>query len=315
MDLPPRELASRLEGLLAFPLTPFTGEGRVNQELLRRQVDGLLGRGAVAVCPACGTGEFFSLSPVEYEQVLEACSAEVGGRVPIVAGIGYGTALACTYAEIAGRAGADAVLVMPPYLAQGGVEGMEAHYRAVARSTPLAVILYQRDNAVFDPAMVLRLAEEPNVIGVKDGIGQLERLHQIRRLVGDRLILLNGLPTAEIHAQALSFCGARGYSSAILNFMPEIAIAFHRAYGDGDEVAMRRLLDTAVLPFATIRNRRPGYAVSLVKAGARLRGIPVGPARAPLSEVTAEDERDLLGLLSTLGLDSPLLDAKERTRE
>lgn len=304
----PLELGPRLEGLLAFPLTPFTGEGRVNQELLRRQVDGLLARGAAAVCPACGTGEYFSLSPDEYEQVVGACAAEVSGRVPIVAGVGYGTALARTYAAIAGRAGADAVLVMPPYLAHGGVEGLEAHYRAIARSTPLGVILYQRDSAVFEPEMVVRLAAEDNVIGVKDGIGQLERLHQIRRLAGDRLILLNGLPTAEIHAQALAFCGARGYSSAILNFMPEIAIAFHRAYGDGDEAEMRRLLDTAVLPFATIRNRRPGYAVSLVKAGARLRGIPVGPARAPLSEVTAEDERDLLGLLSILGLDSPLLD-------
>lgn len=306
MTIPAAELGSRLQGLLAFPLTPFTPENRINAPLLRRQVERLLGAGAIAVCPACGTGEFFSLGPDEYRQVIDATVQQVAGQVPVVAGVGYGPALARAYVAVAEQAGADGLLVFPPSPPHAGAAGLEDHYRTVARSTRLGVILYQRDQVLFEAETVARLAQEPNVVGLKDGIGQVERLLDIRRVVGDRLVLLNGLPTAEIHAAALSFCGARGYSSAILNFMPEIATAFYRATQTGDTATMQRLLDDAILPLAAIRRRRPGYAIALVKAGARLRGVPVGPVRPPLREVTAEDERDLRGLLSSLGLDTRL---------
>lgn len=306
MSLTPDALAARLEGLLAFPVTPFGEDGALDLDAFRRQVDLLLGAGAVAVFPACGTGEFAALSRTEYGHLVEACVRHVGGRIPVVVGVGYGTAIAIELATIATRAGADGLLVLPPYLAIGDVDGVEEHYRAVARSTPLGVILYQRDQVVFEPAMVGRLAEEPNIIGVKDGVGQVERLLEIRAATGGNLLLLNGMPTAEIHASALSFCGARGYSSAILNFLPEVAVPFFNAAHEGDEVTMRSLLDRAILPFAAIRRRRPGYAVSLVKAGARLRGLPVGRVRAPLSEVTPEDERALQDLLGRLGLETPL---------
>lgn len=306
MTIPATELGARLQGLLAFPVTPFTSDNAVNTPLLRRQVERLLGAGVAGLYPACGTGEFFSLSPDEYREVVGACVEQVAGRVPVVAGVGYGAALAGVYIRAAEEAGADGLLVFPPYLTHGGAAGLEEHYRAVARSTRLGVILYQRDQVLFEAETVARLAEEPNVIGLKDGIGQVERLLDIRRVVGDRLVLLNGLPTAEIHAAALSFCGARGYSSAILNFIPEIAMAFHRAMQADDTATMHRLLDTAILPLAEIRRRRAGYAIALVKAGARLRGVPVGPVRPPLCALAAEDEQDLRRLLSSLGLGARL---------
>lgn len=306
MTLTPDALAPRLEGLLAFPVTPFEEDGGLDLDAFRGQVDLLLGNGALAVFPGCGTGEFAALSREEYGQLVEACVRHVDGRVPVVAGAGYGTATAIELAAIAERAGADGLLLLPPYVTVGGTDGLEAHYRAVARSTKLAIILYQRDHVLFEPDMVARLAEEPNVIGVKDGIGHVERLLEIRKATGGRLLLLNGMPTAEISASALSFCGARGYSSAILNFLPEVAVPFHRAATAGDEATMHSLLDRAILPFAAIRRRRPGYAVTLIKAGARLRGLPVGRVRAPLSEVTPEDERSLGELLATLGCAAPL---------
>lgn len=311
MPLTPDALAARLEGLLAFPLTPFGEKGALNLDAFLGQVDLLLGTGAGALFPACGTGEFASLSSTEYGRLLEVCVRHVGGRVPVVAGVGYGTATAIELAAIAAGAGVDGLLVLPPYLAIGDVDGVESHYRAVARSTPLGVILYQRDQVIFDPAMVGRLAEEPNIVGVKDGVGQVERLLEIRKATAGNLLLLNGMPTAEIHAAALSFCGARGYSSAILNFLPEVAVPFFHAAQGGDQATMRSLLDRAILPFAAIRRRRPGYAVSLVKAGARLRGLPVGRVRAPLSEVTPEDERSLRALLGQLGFEAPLAPARD----
>ncbi|MFZ0215605.1 MAG: 5-dehydro-4-deoxyglucarate dehydratase [Candidatus Dormiibacterota bacterium] len=311
MALTPTALASRLEGLLAFPVTPFTADGDLNLDAFRNQVDLLLGAGAIAVFPACGTGEFAALSREEYGRLLDACVRHVDGRAPVVAGVGYGTAPASALAQLATRAGVDGLLVLPPYLSVGAADGLEAHYRAVARSTPLGVILYQRDQVVFEPESVARLAAEPNVIGVKDGIGQVERLLDIRRATGGNLLLLNGMPTAEIHAQALTFCGARGYSSAILNFLPEVAVPFYAAAREGDTATMHALLDTAILPFAAIRRRRPGYAVTLVKAAARLRGLPVGRVRPPLSEIGAQDERDLGALLAGLGFDGPLAAAHD----
>lgn len=311
VPLNPDALAARLDGLLAFPVTPFGPDGELDLDAFRNQVDLLLSAGASAVFPACGTGEFAALSSTEYGRLVEACVRHVDGRVPVVAGAGYGTAIAKEFAALATRAGADGLLVLPPYLAIGAADGLENHYRAIARSTPLGVILYQRDQVVFEPAMVARLAEEPNVVGVKDGVGQVERLLEIRQATGGRLLLLNGMPTAEIHASALSFCGARSYSSAILNFAPEIAVPFFNATRAGDEATMRSLLDRAILPFAAIRRRRPGYAVTLVKAGARLRGLPVGQVRPPLSEVTPEDEASLRALLAQLGLEAPLGPARD----
>ena len=302
MRFSPEELRSSLDGLLAFPLTPFTDDDGVHLPVLREGIERLLGAGVAGVFPACGTGEFFSLSPAEYSQVVSACVEQVGGRVPVVAGTGYGTALARSFAAAAEEAGADGLLVLPPYLVSGGPEGLEDHYRAVARSTRLGIILYQRDQAIFEPETVERLAAAPNVIGFKDGAGEAERLLRIRGRTAGRLILLNGMPTAEIHARSLAACGARAYSSAILNFMPEVATRFYRAMREGDEGAMDSLLERAVLPFAEIRRRRPGYAVALVKAGARLRDVPVGRVRPPLGEVRPEDEKDLRDLLASLEL-------------
>ncbi|MGH7912046.1 MAG: dihydrodipicolinate synthase family protein, partial [Candidatus Dormibacteraceae bacterium] len=129
MSLTPDALASRLEGLLAFPVTPFAAGGELDLDAFRRQVDLLLGAGAVAVFPACGTGEFAALAGGEYERLLEACVRHVAGRAPVVAGAGYGTAAAIELAAIATRAGVDGLLLLPPYLTVGATEGLEAHYR------------------------------------------------------------------------------------------------------------------------------------------------------------------------------------------
>lgn len=306
MRLSPDDLKASLRGLLAFSLTPFTPGGEADLGALRDHVEMLLACKCAAIFAAGGTGEFFSLAPGEYRQVVAACTDQVRGRVPVVAGVGHGVGLAREYVRAAEEAGADGVLVLPPYLISGPQDGLAQHYLAVASATRLGVMVYQRGGTRFEPDTVCAITQAPNVIGFKDGVGDVDAMQQITRAVGERLAYLNGMPTAEVYARSLLACGITAYSSALLTFLPEISTAFAAAFMAGDNATMDHLLDRAILPFAEIRRRVPGYAVSLVKAGARLRGLPVGSVRPPLADPRPGDMEDLQSLLTTLKLDGEL---------
>ncbi|MFD7401173.1 5-dehydro-4-deoxyglucarate dehydratase [Streptomyces sp. NPDC059866] len=293
-------LAARLSvpsGPLFFPVTAYGPDGCVNLDAYRAHIRRGIEAGAAAVFACCGTGEFHALTPEEYEACLRAAVAESAGRVPVVAGAGYGTALAVRYAGLAARAGADGLLAMPPYLVVPGQEGLLRHYREIAAATPLPVVVYQRDNAVFTPETVVGLARTDGIIGLKDGLGDLDLMQRIVSAVrteapGD-FLYFNGLPTAEQTQLAYRGIGITLYSSAAFCFAPEIALAFHRALETGDDATVRRLLDGFYRPFVELRARGRGYAVSLVKAGVRLRGLDVGEVRPPLHEPSEDHVKQL----------------------
>ncbi len=293
MGITPEELRSRVRGLLSFPVSPFTLDDQPDLPRYRDHIRYLLDGdpGALFVCG--GTGEFFSLDLGEYEALVRTAVEEVNGRVPVIAGVGYGAALAGSFAQVAEASGVDGLLVLPPYLLQVEQEGLYEHYQRVAQSTRLGLILYQRDNALFAPETIGRLAELPQVIGFKDGHGDMERLLRIRAVVGDRLLLFNGMPTAELSAPAFRAVGAPHYSSAVYNFVPEIARAYHEAVERGDVETTGRLLNGFYIPFARLRDRVRGYAVSLIKAGMRARGRDAGHARPPLVNPTPEHGAEL----------------------
>lgn len=280
--LSPQELQARARGLLSFPVTPFTPDNQVDVARYREHVQFMMDARPGALFACGGTGEFFSLNLNEYRTLVRAAVEQADGKVPIVAGVGYGTKLACEFAQAAEAAGADGIMVMPPYLVVAEQEGLYRHYHVIASMTRLGVILYQRDNAVFQADTVSRLAEIPNVIGFKDGLGEMERLTRIRAAVGDRLLLLNGMPTAELSAQAFYGAGCRTYSSAVFNFVPEIARAFFQAIEAGDDAECMRLIDGFYRPFAELRDSVRGFAVALIKAGLLITGRSCGPVRPPL---------------------------------
>ena len=275
------------DGLLYFPVTAFDREGRIDLAAYRAHLRERLPAGAAAVFACCGTGEFFSLDLEEYAGCVAVAVEEAAGRMPVFAGTGYGLALARRFAEAAERAGADGLLALPPYLADGGPDGLRAHYTGLARATGLDVILYQRDQAVFTPDVVADLAEEPNIVGFKDGRGDLELM---QRIIGAApgLTYFNGMPTAEMSALPYRSIGVTEYSSAVYAFAPDIAMAFHTAYRTGDDELVVRLLHGFYRPLVELRGRGRGYAVALVKAGVRLEGRDVGPVRPPLAEPAAE---------------------------
>ncbi|KOG66790.1 5-dehydro-4-deoxyglucarate dehydratase [Streptomyces griseoflavus] len=300
---PAPPLAERLDGLLFFPVTAYGPDGALDLTAFRAHVRRGIDAGAAAVFACCGTGEFHALTPEEFRDCVAAAVQEAAGQVPVLAGAGYGTALATRFARLAEGAGADGLLAMPPYLVVADQAGLLRHYTELAAATALPVIVYQRDNAVFTPDTVVALARTSGIIGLKDGLGDLDLLQRTISAVrteapGREFLYFNGLPTAELTGPAYRGLGVRLYSSAVFAFAPEIATAFHRALADGDDKTVARLLDGFYRPLVELRNKGRGYAVSLVKAGVRLRGTDVGPVRAPLSEPAHEHVEALAELIA-----------------
>ncbi|MFJ5258866.1 5-dehydro-4-deoxyglucarate dehydratase [Streptomyces sp. NPDC088387] len=297
-------LAARLSapsGPLFFPVTAYGPDGTLDLDVYRTHVRRGVEAGAAAVFACCGTGEFHALTPEEFETCVRAAVEETAGRVPVVAGAGYGTALAVRYARLAAGAGADGLLAMPPYLVVAGQEGLLRHYREIAAATDLPVVVYQRDNAVFTPESAVELARTDGIIGFKDGLGDLDLMQRIvsavRLEVPGEFLYFNGLPTAEQTQLAYRGIGIDLYSSAVFCFAPEIALGFYRALETGDLGTAHRILDGFYKPFVELRAQGRGYAVSLVKAGVRLRGLDVGEVRPPLHEPTEEHIKQLAEII------------------
>jgi 5-dehydro-4-deoxyglucarate dehydratase len=297
----PKEFAARIgAGLLSFPVTHFTAAGEFDQPLYRDHIEWLLAHNPAGLFAAGGTGEFFSLTPAEFAQVVRAAVEQTAGRVPVVAGCGYGTALARDYARAAEEAGADGILLLPPYLVNAEQAGLAAHAQAVCAATRLGVIVYNRDNAILNEKTVEQLCDRcPNLVGFKDGVGDLELMTRIYARHGDRLTYVGGLPTAETFALPYLEMGVTTYSSAIFNFLPAWAQSFYAAVRRRDHDAVYRELREFVLPYIEIRNRKRGYAVSIVKAGMRVIGRPAGPVRSPLTDLDERETEALAQLVSS----------------
>jgi 5-dehydro-4-deoxyglucarate dehydratase len=289
-------------GLLSFPLTDFDAQLRFAPKPYAERLEWLMPYGATALFAAGGTGEFFSLEPQEFSDVVRTAVETCRGRMPIIAGAGGGTTLAIRYAQEAERLGAQGVLLLPHYLTEATQEGLVAHVEAVCRSVRFGVIVYNRGACRLTPESLLQLADRcPNLIGFKDGIGDIESFVAIRRRLGDRFAYLGGLPTAELFAGAYQAMGCPVYSSAVFNFIPRTAIAFYEAHAKGDTATTNRLIDEFFLPYVALRNRGQGYAVSIVKAGATLVGKTAGPVRPPLSDLKPAEVDALGQLVSKLG--------------
>ncbi|MGW2049856.1 5-dehydro-4-deoxyglucarate dehydratase [Streptomyces sp. NPDC001858] len=286
-------------GVLSFPLTSFTDDERLDLDAYRAYLAGQVATGPGAIFPACGTGEFTALDEDEYRQVVTAAVEVTDGRIPVVAGIGYGWAQALRFARIAEEAGADAALVLPHYLLKAPQDGLVEQVRRIAAGTDLPLIVYQRDQVAFSVESLRRIAEIPTVIGLKDGHSDLDRLQRLTLAAPDHLLFFNGAATAEIQARAYATVGVPAYSSAVHAFAPEIANAFFSAFQNDDHTRIDELLSGFYIPLVELRDRVPGYAVSLVKAAARLRGRPVGPVRAPLTDPGPRDLVELEKLLET----------------
>jgi 5-dehydro-4-deoxyglucarate dehydratase len=299
----PEELKATLSsGLLSFPVTDFDANGDFRADTYVRRLEWLMPYGATVLFAAGGTGEFFSLTGSDYSAVVKTAVETCRGGVPIVAGAGGPTRQAIAFAQDAERLGAQGILLLPHYLTEASQAGLAAHIEAVCRAVKLGVIIYNRGACRLQADTLLQLVERcPNLVGFKDGMGEIELMVSIRRKLGDRLAYLGGLPTAEVYASAYRALGVPVYSSAVFNFIPRTAMEFYQALENGDEATTGRLMDDFFLPYLAIRNRGAGYAVSIVKAGVRIVGYDAGPVRPPLVDLSASESADLAQLIHALG--------------
>lgn len=299
----PQDLKSIVSsGLLSFPVTDFDAQGEFNAKGYAARLEWLAPYGASALFAAGGTGEYFSITGPEYGQIIKTAVDTCRGKVPIIAGAGGPTRNAIAHAQEAERQGAHGVLLLPHYLTEAGQDGLIAHVEQVCKSVKFGVIVYNRNVCKLTPESLAKLADRcPNLIGFKDGVGDIEAMMSIYLKMGERFSYLGGLPTAEVYAAAYKALGTPVYSSAVFNFIPKTAMDFYEAVRTDDHATQHRLLKDFFMPYLDIRNKGQGYAVSIVKAGAQLVGHGAGPVRAPLTDLKPAEMEQLDQLIRALG--------------
>ena len=282
-------------GLLFFPVTPYTNDGDVDHAELAAHIKRGVEAGAGGVFVACGTGEFSALDLDEFGAVVATAVATIGGQVPVFAGAGGPVRTARRFADLAKDNGADGILLLPPYLTEASGAGLVDYVREATRED-LPTIVYNRANVRFNEETAVAVAKLPQVIGFKDGVGDLDAMIRIVRAVedsGESFFFFNGMPTAEVTQRAYRAIGVPLYSSAAFAFVPQVALAYYNALESNDTATLDNLERVFYHPLARLRTKGPGYAVSLVKAGVEIAGYSTGGVRAPLAAVKPEHRAEL----------------------
>ncbi|SFU63535.1 5-dehydro-4-deoxyglucarate dehydratase [Halomonas korlensis] len=289
------------DGLLSFPITDFDEQGNFDPDSYRQRLAWFISHDISAVFVAGGTGEFFNLTLEEYREIVTLAVEVVDGKLPVIASAGLSVGSGQAFAKAAEEAGADGILLMPPYLTECPQDGLVEYARQICDATSLNVVYYNRGNGILDAASVVELADRcTNLIALKDGKGDMQALNKIVKTVGDRLVYIGGVPTAEIFAEAYLSIGVNTYSSAVFNFVPDMAVTFYQALRKGNREAVKQITNDFFIPFVDLRDRKAGYAVSLIKAGAAIIGRPAGSVRAPLSMPTSEECQQLETLIGNV---------------
>jgi len=293
----PNTLRNKLSGVIAVTVTPFKENLTLDLPGLHHNLTKLLEHPISAVVAAAATGEMYSLTPAEYARVLELTAHAVEDRVPVIAGVGFGQRLAVEMAQVAEKAGADGILVLPPYYSHAEEDGLVDYYRAIGEATSLGLIVYSRDWANFSPAMVERLCAIPTLVAWKDGHGDIRSLQAIMNHVDDRLRWIGG--AGDDMVAAYYSIGIRTFSSSIATVAPRLSLRLHELAEAGEGEALTELLDRCVIPLYAFRARRRGYEVAAMKVMMDMVGLNGGPVRPPVVNVRASEEDELRAILST----------------
>jgi 5-dehydro-4-deoxyglucarate dehydratase len=296
MNQDTRNFTASLKGVFGFPVTPFKKDLSLDLPTLKRNVEEMAAHPFCALVAAGGTGELYSLSPDEIEEVIKTSVRAANGRMPVVAGTGFNMPLGVEIAKRAQKAGAQCILALPPYYIAAPEEGVFAYYEAIGHATDLPLMIYSRDWAVFTPDMVARLAERvPTLAAWKDGQGDTRRLQRIMEYNGDRLAWLGGL--GDDCVPGYFAIGVQGYTSSISNIAPKLSLALAEAGMQRNFVRLNELMKRYVNPLYALRERSRGYEVAIMKEAMEILGMPAGPVRPPLMNCREKDIADLRKLM------------------
>jgi 5-dehydro-4-deoxyglucarate dehydratase len=292
----PADLRTRFRGVFGFPVTPCRQDLSLDLDGLAHNVDRMSRHPFCALVAAGGTGELYSLNVAEIVDVVRVTVEAAAGRMPVVAGVGFNAVLGVEIARGVEKAGADCLLVLPPYYSNPPEDGLLDYYEAIGRATDLPLIIYSRDWAVFSPQQVARLAERvPSLAAWKDGQGDVRKYQRIMSYVGDRLAWLGGI--GDDCVPAYFAIGVQAYTSSISNIAPRLSLQLAEAGLTKDFGRLDELMHRYVHPLYAIRDRMRGYEVAVMKQAMEILGIPAGPVRPPLTNCRAQDVEDIRKLL------------------
>ncbi|HEU0121181.1 MAG TPA: dihydrodipicolinate synthase family protein [Bryobacteraceae bacterium] len=283
-------------GVFGFPVTPFQQDLSLNLAGLERNCDWMAGFPFCSQVIAGGTGEVYSMTPDESIECVRVAVKAINGRMPVVAGVAYNATIASYMAREMEKAGAEALLVMPPYYINAPEEGMIQYFEAIANSCGLALSFYTRDWAGLAPAQVKRLLDRvPSLKMWKDGQGDMRKYQRIIGEVGDRLAWVGGI--GDDCAPGYFAVGCQAYTSSISNIAPKLSLKIAELGLAGDFKGLAALMTKYVHPLYALRDRKKGYEVSMMKSAMEILGHPAGPVRPPLVNITAEEHAELQKLM------------------
>lgn len=292
----PQQFCKQLKGVFGFPVTPFKRDLSLDLDALARNVDEMTRFPFCALVAAGGTGELYSMTAEEIEQVVKVTVEATAGRMPVVAGTGFNAAIGADIARRCERAGAECLLALPPYYVNAPEQGLFEYYKAIGEATGLPLMVYSRDWAVFSPEMVARLADQvPNLAAWKDGQGDARKYQRIMQYNGDRLAWFGGL--GDDCVPAYFAIGVQAYTSSISNIAPRVSLALAEAGLKQDFVRLNQLMERYVQPLYALRERVKGYEVAAMKVAMEIIGMPAGPVRPPLVNCRPQDVEDLRALM------------------
>jgi len=298
MTMSPSELRAKLKGIVGFGVTPFYENLQINLEALRQNAEHLT-QHCDAVIPLGHNGELFSLTPEEQRTVASTVIGIVRKRRPVIVGVGLSVAVASELAKSAEAAGADGILILPPY-GQTNDDGLYEYYRSIVSATPLGVVLFQTPSFNFSLNLLRRLAGMPNIVGMKDEHGDMKQFVRQWKVARDSIKPMCGV--GEILAPSYFALGVDVFTSGIVNFMPNTSKKLLELLTVRNFQAASRLVEDEVIPIFDLRAKRPGYMTLVIKEAMNLCGMNAGPARPPISTLAESEREELRGILARLNL-------------
>ncbi|MGG7438136.1 dihydrodipicolinate synthase family protein [Chryseobacterium arthrosphaerae] len=286
------------KGVIAYPITPFDENEKIDIPLFKHLVERLITSGNHGIAPLGSTGVMPYLSDDEKEAVTEATIQQVKGRVPTLVGVSnLTTEKTIHHARFAEKAGADAVMIIPMSYWKLTDDEIVAHYDAVARKISIPIMAYNNpatSGVDMSPALLKRLLEIPNVTMIKESSGDIQRMHYLRRELGEEVAFFNGSNPLALGA----FCaGARGWCTAAPNLIPELNIGLYNAIEEGDLEKAKSLFYQQFDLLKFIVNKGLPRAV---KAGLNILGEEGGNLRSPLQPLHEKEAEELKNIIKKL---------------
>ena len=278
-----------IKGIIVPILTPMHGDESINEEELRHQIERLIAAGVHGIFPFGTNGEGYILSEAEKVRILEICVEQVHHRVPVYAGTGcISTRDTIRLSQKARDIGADVLSVITPSFAVASQHELYDHFRAVAESADLPLLLYNipaRTGNAIAPVTVKRLSQIDNIVGIKDSSGNFDMILQyIESTRGTDFTVLSGNDSLILWTL---LAGGSGAISGCANVFPENMVAIYEHFTAGDMAAARAAQDV-IRPFRNCFQL--GNPNTITKAAAAMLGYPVGKCRAPFNQLSPEAE-------------------------